>query len=122
RHMYVIGQTGTGKSVLLTNMILQDIQNGEGCCFIDPHGSDVQYILANVPKERYDDVIYFDPSHLARPIALNMLEYDERFPEQKTFVINELLGIFNKLFDMKTAGGPMFEQYFRNATGLVMED
>ena len=122
RHMYVIGQTGTGKSVLLTNMILQDIKNGEGCCFIDPHGSDVQYILSNIPKERYEDVIYFDPSHLARPMALNMLEYDERFPEQKTFVINELLGIFNKLFDMKTAGGPMFEQYFRNATGLVMED
>ena len=122
RHMYVIGQTGTGKSVLLTNMILQDIKNGEGCCFIDPHGSDVQYILSNIPPERYEDVIYFDPSHLARPMALNMLEYDERFPEQKTFVINELLGIFNKLFDMKTAGGPMFEQYFRNATGLVMED
>lgn len=122
RHMYVIGQTGTGKSILLTNMILQDIKNGDGCCFIDPHGSDVQYILANVPPERYEDVIYFDPSHLARPMALNMLEYDPRFPEQKTFVINELLGIFNKLFDMKTSGGPMFEQYFRNATGLVMED
>jgi hypothetical protein len=122
RHMYVIGQTGTGKSVMLTNMILQDIQAGEGCCFIDPHGSDVQYILSNIPPHRYEDVIYFDPSHLARPMALNMLEYDELFPEQKTFVINELLGIFNKLFDMKTAGGPMFEQYFRNATGLVMED
>lgn len=122
RHMYVIGQTGTGKSTLLVNMIEQDINNGDGCCFIDPHGSDVQDILTRIPPERYEDVIYFDPSHLARPMALNMLEYDPRFPEQKTFVINELLGIFNKLFDMKTAGGPMFEQYFRNATGLVMED
>jgi hypothetical protein len=51
-----------------------------------------------------------------------MLEYDPRFPEQKIFVINELLAIFNKLFDMKVAGGPMFEQYFRNAAGLIMED
>jgi hypothetical protein len=55
-------------------------------------------------------------------MALNMLEYDARFPEQKTFVVNEMLSIFNKLFDMKTAGGPMFEQYFRNSVLLVMED
>ncbi len=122
RHFYVIGQTGTGKTTLLKNMIAQDIANGEGVCMIDPHGSDVQDILALIPKHRYEDVIYFDPSYTARPMALNMLEYDRRFPEQKTFVVNELLSIFNKLFDMKTAGGPMFEQYFRNAVLLVMED
>ncbi len=122
RHCYVIGQTGTGKTVFLKNMILQDIKNGEGVCFIDPHGTDIQDILANIPPERVDDVIYFDPAYTARPMGLNMLEYDERFPEQKIFVINELLAIFNKLFDMKVAGGPAFEQYFRNAAGLVMED
>lgn len=122
RHFYVIGQTGTGKTTLLKNMIAQDIANGEGVCMIDPHGSDVQDIIALIPKHRYEDVIYFDPSYTARPMALNMLEYDRRFPEQKTFVVNELLSIFNKLFDMKTAGGPMFEQYFRNAVLLVMED
>jgi hypothetical protein len=122
RHFYVIGQTGTGKTTLLKNMIAQDIANGEGVCMIDPHGSDVQDILALIPKHRYEDVIYFDPSYTERPMALNMLEYDRRFPEQKTFVVNELLSIFNKLFDMKTAGGPMFEQYFRNAVLLVMED
>jgi hypothetical protein len=55
-------------------------------------------------------------------MALNMLEYDSRYPEQKTFVVNEMLSIFNKLFDMKVAGGPMFEQYFRNSVLLVMED
>ena len=103
-------------------MIIQDIKNGDGVCFIDPHGTDIDHILANIPPERIDDVIYFDPAHTARPMGLNMLEYDERFPEQKIFVINELLAIFNKLFDMKVAGGPMFEQYFRNAAGLVMED
>lgn len=122
RHCYVIGQTGTGKTVFLKNMIIQDIKNGDGVCFIDPHGNDIEDILANIPPERIDDVIYFDPAHTARPMGLNMLEYDPRFPEQKIFVINELLSIFNKLFDMKVAGGPMFEQYFRNAAGLVMED
>lgn len=122
RHCYVIGQTGTGKTVFLKNMIIQDIKNGDGVCFIDPHGTDIEDILANIPPERIDDVIYFDPAYTARPMGLNMLEYDPRFPEQKIFVINELLAIFNKLFDMKVAGGPMFEQYFRNSAGLVMED
>lgn len=122
RHLYVIGQTGTGKTTLLRNMIIQDIKDGNGICFIDPHGSDVESILAHIPKERAEDVIYFDPSYTKAPMGLNMLQYDERFPEQKTFVVNEMLSIFNKLFDMKTAGGPMFEQYFRNATMLVIED
>lgn len=121
RHCYVIGQTGTGKTTILKNMAIQDIHNGNGICFMDPHGSDLQDILANIPAERLDDVIYFDPAYTARPMGLNMLEYDPQYPEQKIFVINELLSIFNKLFDMKTAGGPMFEQYFRNAAGLVME-
>ncbi|MEY4440842.1 MAG: hypothetical protein RLY49_468 [Candidatus Parcubacteria bacterium] len=122
RHMYVIGQTGTGKTTLLKNMIIQDIKNGEGVCMIDPHGSDIQEILAAIPQERLEDVIYFDPSYTERPMGLNMLEYDVRFPEQKTFVVNEMMSIFNKLFDMKVAGGPMFEQYFRNATMLVIDD
>jgi hypothetical protein len=122
RHLYVIGQTGTGKTTILKNMIIQDIKNGEGCCFIDPHGTDVQYILGHIPKERIDDVIYFDPAYTPRPMGLNLLEYDPKYPEQKTFVINELLNIFNKLFDMKTVGGPMFEQYFKNSAFLAMDD
>ena len=121
RHFYVIGQTGTGKTTILKNMIAQDIANGDGCCFIDPHGTDIQDILSYIPKERIDDVVYFDPAFTERPMGLNMLEFDARFPEQKTFVVNELLSIFNKLFDMKTAGGPAFEQYFRNSALLVME-
>jgi hypothetical protein len=121
RHMYVIGQTGTGKTNVMLNMITQDIQNGDGVCYIDPHGTDIQTILSRIPKERIDDVIYFDPAYTARPMGLNMLEYDPKYPEQKTFVVNELMGIFNKLFDMKTSGGPMFEQYFKNSAFLVME-
>ncbi len=122
RHFYIIGQTGTGKTHIMRNMIVQDIAAGHGVCFIDPHGDMVEDILGCIPPERIKDVIYFNPGDVARPMGLNMLEYDVNYPEQKTFVINELLEIFNKLYDMKTAGGPMFEQYFRNATGLVMED
>ncbi len=122
RHFYVIGQTGTGKTNILLNMITQDIKNGDGCCYIDPHGTDIQTILSRIPKERIDDVIYFDPAYTARPMGLNMLEYDPKYPEQKTFVVNEMMGIFNKLFDMKVGGGAMFEQYFRNSAFLVMED
>lgn len=122
RHFYVIGQTGTGKTNIMLNMITQDIKNGDGCCYIDPHGTDIQTILSRIPKERIDDVIYFDPAYTARPMGLNMLEYDPRYPEQKTFVVNEMMGIFNKLFDMKAGGGAMFEQYFRNSAFLIMED
>lgn len=123
RHLYVIGQTGTGKTTLLKNMVIDDIKAGHGVCFIDPHGSDVQDILANIPKDRIDDVIYFDPSFTPRPFALNMLEYDESHPEQKIFVVNELLSIFRKLYSaVPESMGPAFEQYFRNATMLVMED
>jgi hypothetical protein len=123
RHLYVIGQTGTGKSVFLKNMIIQDMIAGEGVCYIDPHGSDILDILANVPKDRIDDVVYFDPSYVERPMALNMLEYDRTRPEQKTFVVNELFSIFQKLYGGNPESmGPMFEQYFRNATMLVIED
>lgn len=123
RHFYCIGQTGTGKSTLLKEMIIQDIQMGNGVCMIDPHGNDVQDVLANIPPERYDDLIYFDPGYTARPMALNMLEYDPNFPEQKTFVVNELFSIFRKLYgNVPESMGPAFEQYFRNSALLVMED
>jgi hypothetical protein len=121
RHFYVIGQTGTGKTVILKNMIIQDIKAGHGVCMIDPHGTDIEDILGNIPPEREKDVVYFDPAYTERVMGLNMLEYDLAKPEQKTFVVNELISIFNKLFDMKVAGGPAFEQYFRNSALLVME-
>ncbi len=123
RHFYVIGQTGTGKSVFLKNLIIQDIQAGAGVCMIDPHGTDIADVLASVPPERRKDVIYFDPANLEQVIGLNMLEYDINKPEQKTFVVNELFSIFQRLYGANPESmGPMFEQYFRNATLLVMED
>ncbi len=90
RHFYEIGQTGTGKTYLMKSMIIQDIINGEGVCYIDPHGTDIIDVLAAVPPERAEDLIYFDPAYTARPYGLNILEWDENFPEQKTFVTNEL--------------------------------
>jgi hypothetical protein len=123
RHCYVIGQTGTGKTGLIKNMIIQDMQNGEGVAFIDPHGNDIQDVLAAVPHDRIQDVIYFDPAYSARPMGLNMLEYDRDKPEMKTFVIDEVYQIFRKLYaDVPEAFGPMFEQYYRNAVQLVVED
>jgi len=123
RHFYAIGQTGTGKTNLLKNMIMQDIMNGDGVCMIDPHGTDIADILSIIPKERIDDVIYFDPAYVARPMGLNMLEYDTRYPQQKTFVVNELFSIFQKLYKGSPESmGPMFEQYFRNSAMLVVED
>ncbi|OGF73160.1 hypothetical protein A2W54_02820 [Candidatus Giovannonibacteria bacterium RIFCSPHIGHO2_02_43_13] len=122
RHFYSIGQTGTGKSTLMLKMIIQDIQNGEGIAVIDPHGDLIDKVLGHIPKERADDVIVFDPGDVPHPMGLNMLEYDTKYPEQKSLIVNELFEIFNKLFNMSVAGGPMFEQYFRNSTALVLED
>ena len=123
RHFYIIGQTGTGKTTLMKNMIVQDILRGDGVCMIDPHGTDIEDVLGAVPPEREQDVIYFDPSRMDRVVGLNMLEYDYNKPEQKTFVVNELFSIFQKLYGGNPESmGPMFEQYFRNATMLVLED
>jgi len=122
RHVYVIGQTGTGKSNLMTNMAADDIKNGKGVAVVDPHGDLVEDILGLIPKSRYQDVIVFDPGDIENPVGLNMLEYDFSRPEEKTFIVNELLNIFDKLYDLKTTGGPMFEQYMRNALLLLMED
>ncbi len=122
RHMYVIGQTGTGKTSFLKHLIKQDIENGEGLAFIDPHGNDARDILGLIPKERWQDVIYFNPSDTQYPIGYNLLEYDRSQPEQKTFIANELLEIIGKIYNLAEVGGPMFEQYFKNALFLLMGD
>ncbi len=122
RHTYLVGKSGTGKSVTLNNMAIQDIQNGEGVCVIDPNGDLIQDILDRIPPERIEDVIVFSPADTERPLGLNLLDYDPAYPEQKSFVINEMIGIFDKLYDLKATGGPMFEQYMRNAMMLVMDD
>jgi len=122
RHTYIIGKSGVGKSVLIANMAIQDIINGEGVCILDPHGDLISTIASRIPPERAEDVIVFSPADIERPLALNLMEYDERYPEQKSFVINEIIKIFDKLYDLKATGGPIFEQYMRNAMLLIMDD
>lgn len=122
RHLYIIGQTGTGKTTLMKAMMRQDVESGKGLCIIDPHGEFAEFVLSIVPKERVDDVIYFDPGFIERPMGLNMLEIDPTHPEQKTMVIDELFGIFDRLYDLKTTGGPMFEKYFKNSALLLLDD
>lgn len=119
RHLYVIGQTGSGKSVLLSNLAIQDIMNGEGVCVIDPHGDLVQDVLERIPKERADDVVMFTPSDIDRPVGLNMLEFETN--EQKDFAVQEMVAIFYKLFGQEMIG-PMFEHYMRNAMLALMDD
>lgn len=121
RHVYLIGQTGTGKSTLLGNVIIEDIGAGKGVAVIDPHGGLVESILGHIPSNRLDDLIYFDPADMWRPLGLNMIDYNFDRPEEKTFIVNEMQSIFNKLFVAETMG-PMFEQYMRNALLLLMED
>jgi hypothetical protein len=119
RHFYYIGQTGTGKTVFIKNMIKQDIKNGEGVAVLDPHGDLIDEILAWIPKERVEDVVLFEPFDTERPCGLNMLEYDT--PEQKDFAVQEMIAIFMKLFPPEIIG-PMFEHYMRNAMLALMAD
>ncbi|MBI5765795.1 DUF87 domain-containing protein, partial [Candidatus Falkowbacteria bacterium] len=96
RHMYIIGMTGTGKSVFQANLAIQDILNGKGVCVVDPHGSLIDdYIMPYIPKERTEDVVYFDPSDVARPIGLNMLEAGSQ--HEMDFAVGEMITIFYKL-------------------------
>lgn len=122
KHFYMIGKTGLGKTNMFQNMIIQDIRNGHGVCYMDPNGDAVEWILRHVPKERAEDVIIFNPADVGRPVGMNLLEFDPKYPEQKTMVINEVISIFDKLYDLKATGGPIFEQYMRNAMLLVMDD
>ena len=122
RHMYVVGQTGTGKSTYLENLALQDMISGNGFAFVDPHGDVVEKLLSMVPKERTEDVIYFSPSEMDFPMGLNLFEFNT--PDQKDFLIQEVLNMLYKLYDPQHQGimGPRYEDMFRNAALVVMAD
>lgn len=120
RHMYIIGTTGVGKSNLMYHIALQDVRLGRGVGIIDPHGDFVEYILENMPEERYEDVVVFEPSNMDYPIALNMLEAEN--PHEKDFITQEMIQMFYKLVTDPAMLGPMFEHYMRNAMLLLMAD
>ncbi len=121
KHTYIIGKTGTGKTSVLKAMIQNRMESGDGLALIDPHGDIYKKVLQEIPKHRKKDVILFDPTDPNNKFGFSLLQYDRNFPEQKAFIVNELLKIFSELYDMKSAGGPMFETYFKNAAYLVME-
>jgi len=119
RHFYVIGQTGTGKSSILQTMIRQDLRNGEGLCIVDPHGQLIEDILPFIPKHRADDVIYFNPSDVERPMGLNMLEGET--DDEKEQVSMDTMNIMIKLFGDEIFG-PRIQDYFRNGCLTLMAD
>lgn len=122
RHTYIIGQTGTGKSGLLENLAFQDMMDGRGFAFIDPHGDSAEALLGMVPKERVEDVIYFSPGDMDMPIGLNLFEFTSE--DQQDFLIQESISMIYKLYDPGHTGivGPRFESWFRNAALTVMSD
>lgn len=122
RHLYAVGQTGTGKSTFLENLAVQDMMNGDGFAFIDPHGDTAEKLLAMVPKERTEDVIYFCPADMDYPLGLNMFEYDNE--DQKDFLIQEAINMLEKLYDPNNQGiiGPRYHHLFRNAALAIMAD
>jgi hypothetical protein len=122
RHTYIIGQTGTGKSGMLENLIVQDMLNGNGLAFIDPHGDTAEKLLSMVPKERAEDVIYFNPADTDYPLGFNLFEFTD--PQQKDFIIQESINMLIKIYDPGGTGviGPRFEQWFRNAALTLMSD
>ena len=122
RHTYVIGSTGMGKSVLLTNVAYQDMLDGRGFAFIDPHGDAVETLLAKVPEDRIDDVIYFDPADMEHPVGMNMFEWTTE--DQKDFIVQEGINMLQSLFDPSNQGffGPRGQHMFRNAALLLMAD
>jgi hypothetical protein len=122
RHLYIIGKTGTGKSELLKDMILQDIRDGKGLCFMDPHGDALQDIMKLIPPERAEDVIYFNPADTERPIGMNLLEARDEY--QQHFVATAVINLMYKLFDPYKTGivGPRFEHGVRNAMLTAMAE
>ena len=122
RHIYIIGKTGVGKSVLLHDMAIQDIKAGHGVCVIDPHGDLIDDIIKYIPPGRAEDVIYFDPSDVERPMGLNLLE--AKTEDQKHFITTSIINLMYKLYDPQRTGiiGPRFEHAVRNAMLTVMSE
>lgn len=127
RHMYVMGATGMGKSVFLENLALQDMVSGKGFAFVDPHGDSAERLLEMVPKERVEDVIYFDPADMDNPIGMNLFEIEPNDPDPertKDYIISETMNMLYSLYDPQRQGivGPRMANIVRNAALLLMAD
>jgi hypothetical protein len=124
RHTYIIGQTGTGKSTLLCQMIMQDINKGRGVAVLDPHGTLIDDILEYYPQNRADDLIIVDVTDTERPIGFNILCIPEKDPFQyklkRDLLIDELFAYLDRTYDLKKTGGPIFESHFRSSMALLL--
>ena len=120
RHIYILGQTGTGKSTIMLTQAIDDMDNGRGFTFIDPHGEAVEFLLRHFPKERIDDLIYFDLWNTAYPIGLNPLEVSPDDSDEKDVVTNDLVEMFIQMYGHEIFG-PRIQDYFRNACLLLMD-
>lgn len=120
RHIYILGQTGTGKSTIMLTQAVDDMKNGRGFCFIDPHGDACENLLSRFPKERIDDLIYFDLGNTAYPIGLNPLEVDPDDADAKDVVTNDLVEMFIQMYGPEIFG-PRIQDYFRNGCLLLMD-
>ena len=119
RHTYIIGQTGSGKSTLMLTTLLEDIRLGNGFCVIDPHGDLVEFVMKHYPKEKIDDLIYFDLSNTEYPLAFNPLDGPEN-DDERDVVTNDLVEMFVSMYGEEIFG-PRIQDYFRNACFLLME-
>ena len=117
RHMYVIGKSGMGKSTLLENMIIQDINKGRGLAVVDPHGDLAEKIIRYIPDRRVEEVVYFNPADAEYPIAFNVVEQVE--PHLRHLVASGLIGVFQKLW--ADSWGPRLEYILRNAILAVLD-
>src|SRR4030042_4667998 len=117
KHMYIIGKTGTGKSTLIKNMIIQDMRAGEGVAVLDPHGQLIDELLEFVPENRLDDVVIFNPADADYPVSLNMLEMVD--PRQRTLMGDSLVDVFKKYF--AESWGPRLEYILKNCILTLLE-
>ncbi len=115
--MYIVGKTGMGKTNLLENMAIQDIENGRGVCYIDPHGDTAEKLIKIIPSERINDVIYFNPADQNFPVAFNVMEKVD--PEYRHLVASGLVGVFKKIW--ADSWGPRLEYILRNAILALLE-
>ncbi len=120
RHTFIIGQTGTGKSTLMENMVLQDIEADRGVAVIDPHGDMIDSILSKIPPRRSEDVIILDLLDRERPLGFNLIAW--KTIEERDLIVDELYTTLHRIYDLQQTGGPIFESYFRGILKLLMGD
>ncbi len=125
RHVYIIGGTGNGKTTMMTYAMVQDIKNGKGLAFIDPHGDAAENILQHIPEARIKDVIYFNPDDIKHPLGLNMLELSpdlsgDELLREKDLITESVISVFRKIFSEEDTGGHRIEYVLRNATQTAL--